>query len=381
MRALSLEENLHLKRTILTRIRHRGRIPFSEFMELCLYHPVYGYYQTGKEKIGKRGDYFTSPCVHPVFGRLVARQLEEMGNLLGEGTFWVVEAGAGRGILAADILEFLVAASPGFFERLRYGIVERGAIFTEEQKRRLAPYEGKVHWLGIEKIHEGALQGCLVANEFIDALPVHRVVVQGGELREVYVTERKGVFHEVAGPPSTGEILRYFDEIGVQLEEGQHAEVNLEALAWYEEVSRILNRGFLLIIDYGYLADELYTPDRRSGTLLCYFRHTWSDDPYRHIGLQDMTAHVNFTSLVQKGQSLGFALTGLVPQYRFLLSLGFLEEVERLGERDLPPEHSLLERLTMKHLILPEGGMGDTFKVLIQHKGVKRPRLRGLQDL
>ncbi|MBW2056077.1 MAG: SAM-dependent methyltransferase [Deltaproteobacteria bacterium] len=373
-------ENPDLKKFILRRIRDKGRITFSEFMELCLYHPVHGYYQTKGQKIGKDGDYYTSPCVHPVFGRLLGRQLMEMDSLLGEEAFWILEAGAGRGTLAADILDSIARESPRFFERIEYGIVEKSNPFREEQKDRLASYEDRVHWLDPEAACAQGLQGCVVANEFFDAFPAHRVVVEDGRLLEIYVTEEEGGFREVFDEPSTAEIVRYFDQMGVSLAEGQKAEINLQALGWYDRLARILSRGFFLTIDYGYLAEELYDAPRLSGTLLCYYRHTCSDNPYAHIGLQDMTTHVNFTGLIKKGESLGFRLAGLVPQYRFLLCLGFLEELEKRNE-GLTPRQSLVERLTMKHLILPEGGMGDTFKVLIQYRGLDRVQLTGLRPL
>jgi SAM-dependent MidA family methyltransferase len=375
------EENLDLKEIIIERIRKQGRIPFSEFMEFCLYHPLHGYYQTGRERIGKRGDYFTSPSVHPVFGRLLAGQLSEMGDLLGEETFWAVEAGAGRGTLAADILQFLAEECPPFFTQVRYGIVERSASFRKEQKMRLAPYGERVAWLDLQNVQDEGLQGCFLANEFFDAFPIHRVLIKDGKLREIYVTEEDGVFRETAEEPSTEEIPAYLEDMDIRLEEGQQAEVNLGALKWYNHVARVLRRGFLLTIDYGYLAQDLYSPIRRTGTLLCYYRHTCSSDPYTHIGVQDMTTHVNFTGLIKKGESLGFQVTGFVPQYRFLLSLGFLDEMEKQETKDQAPEDSLMERLTMKHLILPDGGMGDTFKVLIQHKGIESVRLSGLRCL
>ena len=236
-------------------------------------------------------------------------------------------------------------------------------------------------WLDLHDVQAGGLQGCFLANEFVDAFPVHRVVVRDGMLQEIYVTEEDGILHEVLGEPSSAEIPRYLAGMEVRLEEGQQAEVNLEASRWYDQVGKVLSRGFLLTIDYGYLAQDLYASDRRSGTLLCYSRHTCSDNPYTHIGRQDMTTHVNFTGLIRKGESLGFHVTGFVPQYRFLLSLGFLDEVERQQERGMSSDESLKQRLTMKHLILPDGGMGDTFKVLIQHKGIDHVRLTGLQPL
>ncbi len=374
------EENPKLKRLILNQIHRKGKIPFSEFMDLCLYHPDHGYYRTRGEKIGKEGDYYTSPCVHPVFGRLIGKQLQEMDSLLGEGAFWVIEVGAGRGNLAGDILDSIARKSPSLFERVTYGILEKNPVFIEEQKRKLAPYGERVVWLDLEGIQPRKLQGCLLANELIDAFPFHRITMRDGKLREIYVGEKGGTFSDILADPSSAEIPRYLDDLSIRLEEGQHAEINLEAVRWMDHVDRVLKRGFLLTIDYGFLAEDLYGPARFMGTMLCYYRHGYSDDPYIHIGVQDITAHVNFSSLIRKGESLGFHLTGLVPQYQFLLSLGFLEETERL-ETTLSTEEALAERLTMKNLILPDGGMGDTFKVLIQHRGVYPVQLSGLRLL
>jgi SAM-dependent MidA family methyltransferase len=166
----------------------------------------------------------------------------------------------------------------------------------------------------------------------------------------------------------------------ITLQEGQKAEVNLLALEWMESVARCLQRGFALTIDYGYLAEELYAPDRREGTLLCYFQHEASENPYERLGEQDITSHVNFTSLIRKGEEVGLRFTGLVPQYRFLIGLGILEQMERLGKA-ISELEGLKMRLSLKHLIEPEMGMGEVFKVLVQHKGVDQPQLDGLRDL
>ena len=334
MSTTHLDDNQALRQIIADRIRERGKIPFAEFMELCLYHPIYGYYQTEHNKIGKGGDYYTSPSVHPVFGRLLAKQLAEMADLLGGDTFWVLEAGAGRGLMAQDILDECARCFPALFERLRYGILERSAGFLEEQERRLAPYRGKVDWFDLKELRGARLQGCIVANEFFDALPVHRIVVKDGEAREIYVTEKDGFFCEVFSDLSSRNIRRYLADMAVDLEEGQQAEVNLEAIRWYDEAAPALARGFFVIIDYGFLAHDLYASYRRSGTFLCYYRHTFSDNPYDRVGFQDMTAHVNFSALIERGESLGFHKTGFVPQYQFLLSLGFLDEIEREQEKD-----------------------------------------------
>jgi SAM-dependent MidA family methyltransferase len=166
----------------------------------------------------------------------------------------------------------------------------------------------------------------------------------------------------------------------IALQEGQKAEVNLRALEWMEDVARCLKRGFVLTIDYGYLAEELYAPHRREGTLLCYFQHQVSHNPYKRLGEQDITSHVNFTGLIRKGEEAGLRFAGLVPQYRFLIGLGILEQMETLGSQVSELE-GLKLRLSLKHLIEPEMGMGEVFKVLIQHKGVGQLSLNGLKDL
>ena len=223
-------------------------------------------------------------------------------------------------------------------------------------------------------------EGCFLSNELVDAFPVHRVMLQQGSLKELYVAQRNGRFEEQWEEPSDPRIKTYFERMGVSLEEGQQAEVNLEALDWITRVGQCLKRGFVLTIDYGYPAEELYAPFRQDGTLRCFHQHQISDNPYERWGEQDITAHVNFTALIRKGEEVGLKLTGFVPQYRFLLGLGFLGEMETL-ERNLSEIDRLKLRLSLKHLIEPEVGMGEVFKVLIQHKGIENPQLDGLKPL
>jgi SAM-dependent MidA family methyltransferase len=175
-------------------------------------------------------------------------------------------------------------------------------------------------------------------------------------------------------------ISAYFLAEGIKIAEGQEAEINLQAPLWLEKMSSLLKRGFLMTIDYGCLAAELYDPWRRHGTLRCFYRHQLADSPYDNVGRQDMTAHVDFTSLIRKGNEIGLDFTGLVPQYRFLMAMGLLEEIAEIS-KDRSPVDSLQLRLSLKHLIDPEKGMGEIFKVLIQHRGVEKPELRGLREL
>jgi len=373
-----------LRGYVLSRIRAKGPIPFSRFMEWCLYHPKYGYYQAERPGIGKEGDYYTSPSVHPLFGNLLAKQLLQMSKILGGKVFDVVEMGGGKGFLCQDILDWAKKNAHPFYHRLRYHLLETSSAFLKEQKERLSEHEkaSKLIWVDSKRLREGKnwIEGCVLSNELVDAFPVHRVVFHEGRLKEIYVAERDGEFREQWGELSDPRLDSYFDFLKPALEEGQKAEVNLRALDWMAEVARNLQKGFVVTIDYGYPAHELYAPHRSEGTLLCYFRHRSSDNPYERLGEQDITSHVNFTSLIQKGEEEGLRLTGLVPQYRFLFGLGLLEEIESLG-RGMSDAEALQMRLSIKHLIEPETGMGEVFKVLIQHKGIEKPELDGLRDL
>ncbi len=373
-----------LKRFILSQIDKNGPIPFSQFMQWCLYHPEYGYYQTEKVGIGREGDYYTSPCVHPLFGGLIAKQLIQMAQCLRGETFDVVEMGGGRGFLCEDILNWIKENHEDLYNHLRYHLIETSPVLLREQRDRLRDYEkeGKVSWIDLKSFEMGKdqLVGCFLSNELVDSFPVHRVLVDQGTLKEVYVTHDHGQFKEQLGVLSNPKISSYFQSLGITLQEGQRAEVNLMALDWMERVAHFLKKGFVLTIDYGHLSRELYSPYRMEGTFLCYFQHQITEDPYVRLGKQDMTAHVNFTSLIQKGEEVGLRLTGLVPQYQFLIALGLLQEIESLVKNRSEIE-ALQLRLSLKHLIEPERGMGETFKVLIQHKGMGQPKLDGIRDL
>ena len=373
-----------LRRWILSQIEERGAIPFSQFMEWCLYHPEDGYYQSERVRIGRNGDFYTGPCVHPLFGVLIARQLSQMSERLGGTFFDVVEQGGDRGFLCEDILQWAKQKAPTFYERLRYHLIETSPHSLKEQKDRLVEHqkEGKVFWMEPEAFEGGKalVEGCFLSNELVDAFPVHRVIFDRGILREIYVTQDHSQLKEQWGELSDPRIASYFQCVDIALREGQRAEVSLKALDWVEKVARSLKKGFVLTIDYGYLAKELYGPHRSEGTLLCYYQHRTSQNPYERLGEQDITSHVNFSGLIQKGEEVGLHLTGFVPQYQFLLALGLLQEMESLG-RDLSEMDALQLRLSLKHLIEPEMGMGEVFKVLIQHKGMDQPQLDGLRDL
>ncbi|NJC88647.1 MAG: hypothetical protein FIB02_08975 [Desulfuromonas sp.] len=356
------------------RLAAAGGLPFAEFMAACLYHPQYGYYMTPRERIGKAGDFFTSTSVHAVFGRLVARQLMQMSELLGGDIFQVVEQGAGEGHLALDILETLASEAPELYARLTYTLIEVGPASRDRQARTLAAHAARVAWCAADEWRIDA--GCFLSNELVDAFPVHVVEKQSGELREVYVAARAdGTFGEELRGPSTPALTEHFKWLGVAPVEGNRAEANLAAPVWMRQVGERIGRGFVITIDYGYPAAELYALHRRTGTLLCYRQHQADDDPYTAVGEKDITTHVDFTALQQAGDEAGLTTLWFGEQYRFLLGLGFFEELLRLQACCADEREARALRMTLKNLILPEQGMGETFKVLVQGKGVGAPAL------
>lgn len=366
--------NTPLATELHERIAATGGLPFAEFMAACLYHPQFGYYMTPRQRIGKAGDFFTSTSVHAVFGRLIARQLAQMAQLLGGETFQVVEQGAGEGHLALDILDALAVEAPDLYARLTYTLVEIGPASRDRQARTLAAHAARVAWCTADVWRIDS--GCFLSNELVDAFPVHVVEKQAGELREVYVvTGSDGHFTEELRAPSTPRLAEHFRWLGIAPIEGNRAEANLAAPVWMRQVGERIDRGFAITIDYGYPAAELYGLHRRTGTLLCYRQHQADDNPYAAVGEKDITTHVDFTALRLAGTEAGLATLWFGEQYRFLLGLGFFEELLRLQEQCTDEREARALRLTLKNLILPEQGMGETFKILVQGKGVGAPEL------
>lgn len=373
-----MADDSKMKEILISRIAEQGRITFAEFMAACLYEPGVGYYTSPGRKVGAEGDFYTSITVHAAFGRVIAREIAQMWRNIGAPDgFTLVECGAGNGRLACDIMDFLAERELKMYENLRLVLVEQEPTLESAQREMLAAHIDRTSWLSPDEFSSGrfTFSGCLYSNELIDALPVHRVVMTSDGLKEVYVTCKDGEFAEEAGEPSTPEIEAYLKRVDVELHPAQQAEVNLNAPQWLTAASKALQHGFILTIDYGYTAPELYTPRRKLGTLLCYYRHQTEENPYLRLGLQDITTHVDFTTLMKRGEELGLHNVWFGEQYRFLLSTGIIEEIEENERSAKADEEKLRLRLALKKLILPEGGMGDTFKVLIQSKGVDVPRL------
>ena len=368
-----------LAELLAERIRRYGPLTFADFMRECLFHPVHGYYS--KAESTRFADYYTSVDVHPIFGRLLARQFAEMWEHLGRpAEFTLVEAGAGVGRLAAHILDFGESKLPAFFNALRYVAVERSAARREQAAARLKRHTEAGHFIASVEIPPHISAGCLFSNELADALPVHRVVMQEGMLKEVFVNFADGHFTDIVAPLSTCAITEYCSTQGITLVEGQQAEAALEACDWIAEIGRRLDRGYVLTIDYGHRAAELFDDHHMRGTLLAYQDHRVSENYYASPGEQDLTAHVNFTSLETWGRRSGLETAGLTSQTAFLLALGQGNEFADLHDAGQTETERARSRLQLKTLIYPEG-MGERFQVLIQQKGVASSPLTGLAGI
>jgi SAM-dependent MidA family methyltransferase len=360
---------MELSEQIRQRIRENGPLSFRDFMETALYHPEQGYYMANREKIGTTGDFYTSCCLGSVFGAMIAKQLAEMWQLSGEAEFTVVEFGAGDGTLCHDILDYF-RQHTAQYDQLRYVIIEKSPFMREKEKAHLPE---KVCWHdGLDTL--GPFTGCVLSNELLDNLAVHQVVMQE-ELMEIVVDDRDGLVEALrpAGTP----LKDYFEALEVRLPAGYRAEVNLEARDWLATISRYLQKGYVLTIDYGYSSDDLYKPSRSRGTLLCYNRHHVNEDFFQHIGQQDITAHVNFSALRQWGDECGLSCAGLTSQAEFLLALDFKAYL-----RQQPVENGDIAQLAMQEARLTRTllvDMGSKFKVLVQQKGLPDRELTGLR--
>jgi len=375
----SAAERTPLAGILLSRIRNEGPIPFSEYMRECLYHSEYGYYSRAEAR--RFADYYTSPDVHPVFGRLVARQLAEMWERLGRpGEFLAVEGGAGAGRLAGHILDFAERVLPEFFAALHYVAVESSGARREAQEQHIGRHIRAGRAESRAELPGRVPYGCIFSNELFDALPVDRVVGRHEGLREILVSERDGWFAEVEAPVRSSRAAEYFARQGVRLLEGQQAEAAQAACDWISDAGQRLGRGFVITIDYGHEAPELYNARHLRGTLLAYREHRASEAYYAAPGLQDLTAHVSFTALDLWGRDAGLERTGLASQTRFLLALGRANEFADLYDEGQTEAERLRARLMLKTLIYPEG-MGETFRVLMQHKGMDGAALTGLKEL
>ena len=362
---------------IASEIADSGPIPFVRFMELALYHPQFGYYmRSPQERIGRRGDFYTSSDVHPILGQALAKQAEQMYRLLGQpNPFTIVEMGPGKGLLAKHILTTCAHRYPSFFEHLRYVLVDRSPAMRELQRRNLTPWLDRaalLTWMDdLANVPPQGLTGLFFSNELVDSFPVHRLQVTATGIEELSVDYRDGKFVECLMPLSSDALVHRLRRMNADWAEGYRTEINLPASEWMKQVAQRLDRGFVLTIDYGHSQQDLYRSDRKHGTFLCYSRQSVNEDPFLLVGEQDMTAHVDFSSLAAAGEEQTLLMTGFTNQMSFLMGLGVEQMIAEL-EQDSPQFKAAI------HLLRPNG-MGTTFKVLIQHKGIRRPELDGLR--
>lgn len=335
-------------------------------MEAALYDEAHGYYpsrrnQPGSTPVGTDGDYFTSPSSHPAFGALLALQLDEMWRTLGSpNEFTVVEMGAGNGVLGSDINDYVMRELPELADVITY-------VSTD-----LVPPDGSQLVGPPAQLPIGAT-GCVISNELLDAMPVSRFIVQGGEVREIHVDYRDGEFVEAVGDVSEPEISARVEPFLESLPESYRGEVNLRLGYWSDSVSATLERGYVITVDYGYDRPELYKPSRIDGSLRCYYQHTLGQNPLRRIGKQDITAHADFTAVDHGLSVMGFGRIGKPSQQEFLLNLGIDVFLDDIGNRQAAGGTSrseLQEDLAgIGSLIDPEG-LGR-FRVAVHSRGVE----------
>ncbi len=370
------------KTELITEIKHEilenGPMPFARFMAQALYHPKYGYYSAAGDHIGWTGDFYTSSTVHPIFGELLAKQFIQMSQCLNsDKPFTLLEVGAGQGTLCHDILKTLKKTDPVFFSKCRYIIVETSPFLKEKQQNWLSPlFPDHLSW---EAAIPKGLTGVIFSNELLDAFPVHRLRVEKDAIEEIFVDWQNNAFIEVLKPPSSPELAAYLDRLGLSFNKPVELEINLQSLNWIKSAGQALSRGFILTIDYGYSASDLYTPQRPKGTFLCYHKHKTNENPYEHIGEQDMTAHIDFTSVAHQGERVGLKTIGFTDQMHFLMGLGIAQSMEAPGKKMFESESARNDFLAMKQLMDP-AGMGRIFKVLVHEKNIDgETLLDGLQ--
>ncbi len=371
----STSDNQALKEVIVARIEREGGISFHDFMAMALYQPRLGYYCSPGEKMGRLGDYLTSPEISPVFGAMVGRQLREMWEAMERpARFKVVEVGAGNGTLCRDVLRWARRSAPELLTTIEYGIVEISQAMVVRQRDSLVTEGLDEHVTWHERLPD-EIEGCILTNELLDAMPVHVVVAEGAAVREVFVTWDRQSFGENLRAPSTAGVERHFENLGLRPGEQCRAEVNLQSLNWMRDAAAALRRGFVLTFDYGYEATELYAPWRKDGTLLCFYRHNPSNDPYARIGRQDMTSHVDFTSLRQTGEQAGLETIGLVTQSAFLTDVGIAAALMQ-GDEDLEGHYTRRRAVTE---LLDPAGLGR-IRVLAQSNGMGSVKLSGMNQ-
>lgn len=339
-----------------------GSLPFSRFMEMALYAPGLGYYAAGAHKFGEAGDFVTAPEISPLFSHCLAQQASQVLSSLGGGD--ILEYGAGTGVMALEILRELqrIDSLPQ-----HYYIMELSADLRDRQQQMIKQAEPtlfeRVIWL--DTLPEKPLNGVVFANEVLDAMPVELFEMQGGEPHQVNVMLGEQGLDYVIGEPSAPLKKAGFSELLAGYPDGYRSEFNAATGPWLQAMAHALGKAAVFLIDYGFPQHEFYHPQRNQGTLMCHYRHRSHTDPLTLLGLQDITAHVDFTQVAEEALKAGFEVSGFTSQAYFLMSLGL---TERLAQHD--PEDTKLQIVLsqqIKKLTMPSE-MGELFKVIALQK-------------
>ena len=361
---------LALAERLKQRIQREGSVTFHDWMTAALYDPEQGYYhRTDLERWGRAGDYRTSPERSPLFAATFAGYFARLYEELERPSRWtIVEFGAGNGSFAEGVLETLASRYTDVFAATRYVVSDLSGDARRRVEERLVQFEDYVQFqAGWESI--SVRTGILFSNELVDAFPVHRVVQSGAELSELYVTlDDGGTFVWTRGPLSTPRLAKFVREHALQLRDGQIIEINLELEEWLAEASHRLANGFVITVDYGLEATDLYDPEQRpQGTLRGYARHSFVEDLLAEPGEYDVTASVNWTQVRKVGEKLGLNVFDFARQDQFLLNAGFLEELEYQLKRVATEGEKAALTTGAREMILP-GGMASSFQVLVQRR-------------
>ena len=372
-----------LAEVIRQRIRDEGPLPFATYAKLALYHPEFGYYARADQRSGRAGDFFTSVDLGPLFGEMLAVQCAEMWRHLGTEHFDLVEAGAGSGRLSRDLLDAAACHDRAFYEAVNLHLVERSPVAGAAQAKTLAHHKARLVSTGPVLPPRETISGALLANELLDALPPHVLMMTDDGLHEVYVdSDASGALVERLGPLSSPRVQAHIDEWKIVLQPGWRVEIAPDAVDWVRQAVDSMQCGFLILIDYGHEANELYSPSHATGTLATYSQHrvetTTTDGAQPWLispGSRDITAHVDLTAVRKTAESAGAITLGILDQTYFLLGLGAAERVDT--QTDANEIQNIRRRLAMKSLLIP-GGLGSTQKVMIFAKHVGSPALSGL---
>ena len=361
-----------LSERLRERIRRVGAITFRDWMEAALYDPLAGYYaRADLLRWGRAGDYRTAPERSPLFAATFAGYFAGLHSELGSPAEWTIfEAGAGAGHFAHGVLLTLRRDYPQVFAATRYVLDELSADARERTRARLGDFAERVVFERLTSSAGRVGTGVVFSNELLDAFPVHRVAVRGGRLLEQYVglSDDEDSFVWTEREPSTPRLAEYFVRCGVTLAEGQLAEVNLAAEEWLKAAASVFERGYLVTVDYGAEAGELYNePHRRQGTLRAFHRHGFAPNPLARPGGQDLTTTVDWTLLRRVGEELGLRVISFGPLDDFLLRAGLLDRLERAATEATDGAEAAALRAGARELILP-GGMSGSFQVLVQRK-------------